>query len=258
MAACVIVPMIWERGTLVATAMTPVIVALVSEGLRKRPIAWRRPRPCARRRARPCATRTSTRCRRTSATWRCATTIRSTCEAAARQAPHGRSHFGHRRGGVHPSRRRRAHHVRTSVRWPRHQGQERDVLLRLPERGDAHADDDAHAAWDAGGRTPRRSRPPPPPSATPTETPAPLEPPRRRPHSSEGQDPDLARRPGQHVCPDWQRARQRATSARAPRTTGRSERASRPHSSILATSTAEQIVAALGTMKGAAMKLGRS
>jgi hypothetical protein len=33
-AAAVIVPMIWERGTLVATAMTPVIVALVSEGLR--------------------------------------------------------------------------------------------------------------------------------------------------------------------------------------------------------------------------------
>ena len=35
MAAAVIVPMIWERGTLVATAMTPFIVALVSEGLRK-------------------------------------------------------------------------------------------------------------------------------------------------------------------------------------------------------------------------------
>jgi hypothetical protein len=34
-AAAVIVPMIWERGTLVATAMTPVIVALVSEGLSK-------------------------------------------------------------------------------------------------------------------------------------------------------------------------------------------------------------------------------
>ena len=34
-AAAVVVPMIWERGTLVATAMTPVIVALVSEGLRK-------------------------------------------------------------------------------------------------------------------------------------------------------------------------------------------------------------------------------
>ena len=30
-----IVPMIWERGTLIATAMTPVIVALVSEALRK-------------------------------------------------------------------------------------------------------------------------------------------------------------------------------------------------------------------------------
>src|SRR5918995_2041198 len=34
-AAAVVVPMIWERGTLVATAMTPVIVALVSEALRK-------------------------------------------------------------------------------------------------------------------------------------------------------------------------------------------------------------------------------
>jgi hypothetical protein len=34
-AAAVIVPMFWERGTLIATAMTPVIVALVSEGLRK-------------------------------------------------------------------------------------------------------------------------------------------------------------------------------------------------------------------------------
>jgi hypothetical protein len=33
-AAAVVVPMIWDRGTLVATAMTPVIVALVSEGLR--------------------------------------------------------------------------------------------------------------------------------------------------------------------------------------------------------------------------------
>lgn len=34
-AAAVIVPMIWERGTLIATAMTPVIVAVVSEALRK-------------------------------------------------------------------------------------------------------------------------------------------------------------------------------------------------------------------------------
>ncbi len=34
-AAAVVVPMIWERGTLVATAMTPVIVAVVSEALRK-------------------------------------------------------------------------------------------------------------------------------------------------------------------------------------------------------------------------------
>jgi len=32
-AAAVVVPMVWERGTLIATAMTPVIVALVSEGL---------------------------------------------------------------------------------------------------------------------------------------------------------------------------------------------------------------------------------
>src|SRR3954447_22190741 len=34
-AAATVVPMIWERGTIIATAMTPVIVALVSEGLRK-------------------------------------------------------------------------------------------------------------------------------------------------------------------------------------------------------------------------------
>jgi hypothetical protein len=34
-AAAVVVPMIWDRGTLIATAMTPVIVALVSEALRK-------------------------------------------------------------------------------------------------------------------------------------------------------------------------------------------------------------------------------
>ena len=34
-AAAVVVPMIWERGTLVATAMTPVIVAVVSEALSK-------------------------------------------------------------------------------------------------------------------------------------------------------------------------------------------------------------------------------
>jgi hypothetical protein len=34
-AAATIVPMIWERGTILATAMTPVIVALVSEALKK-------------------------------------------------------------------------------------------------------------------------------------------------------------------------------------------------------------------------------
>jgi hypothetical protein len=34
-AAAVVVPMIWEKGTLIATAMTPVVVALVSEALRK-------------------------------------------------------------------------------------------------------------------------------------------------------------------------------------------------------------------------------
>jgi hypothetical protein len=34
-AAAVVIPLIWERGTLVATAMTPVIVAVVSEALRR-------------------------------------------------------------------------------------------------------------------------------------------------------------------------------------------------------------------------------
>jgi hypothetical protein len=34
-AAAILVPLVWERGTLIATAMTPVVVALVSEALRK-------------------------------------------------------------------------------------------------------------------------------------------------------------------------------------------------------------------------------
>lgn len=34
-AAAVLVPMFWERGTLIATAMTPVIVSLASEALRR-------------------------------------------------------------------------------------------------------------------------------------------------------------------------------------------------------------------------------
>jgi hypothetical protein len=34
-AAAVVVPLFWEKGTLIATAMTPVIVAVVSEALRK-------------------------------------------------------------------------------------------------------------------------------------------------------------------------------------------------------------------------------
>jgi hypothetical protein len=34
-AAAVIVPLFWQRGTLIATAMTPVVVALVSEALRR-------------------------------------------------------------------------------------------------------------------------------------------------------------------------------------------------------------------------------
>ena len=34
-AAAIIVPMFWERGSLIATAVTPIIVALVSEGLNR-------------------------------------------------------------------------------------------------------------------------------------------------------------------------------------------------------------------------------
>jgi hypothetical protein len=34
-AAAVVVPLVWERGTLLANAMTPVIVAVVSEGLKR-------------------------------------------------------------------------------------------------------------------------------------------------------------------------------------------------------------------------------
>jgi hypothetical protein len=34
-AAAIVVPLFWEHGTIIATAMTPVVVALVTEGLRK-------------------------------------------------------------------------------------------------------------------------------------------------------------------------------------------------------------------------------
>ncbi len=34
-AAAVVVPMFWERGSLIATAITPIIVALVSEALNR-------------------------------------------------------------------------------------------------------------------------------------------------------------------------------------------------------------------------------
>jgi hypothetical protein len=44
-AAAVIVPMIWERGPLVATAMTPVIVATATSRVARRPGAAREPEP---------------------------------------------------------------------------------------------------------------------------------------------------------------------------------------------------------------------
>ena len=48
-AAAIVVPLFWERGTLLATAITPVIVALVSEALR-RPAERIRPRVTGRAR----------------------------------------------------------------------------------------------------------------------------------------------------------------------------------------------------------------
>ena len=35
MAAAIVVPMFWERGSLIATAITPIIVAIVSEALNR-------------------------------------------------------------------------------------------------------------------------------------------------------------------------------------------------------------------------------
>ena len=35
MAAAIVVPTFWERGSLLATAITPIIVALVSEALNR-------------------------------------------------------------------------------------------------------------------------------------------------------------------------------------------------------------------------------
>jgi hypothetical protein len=50
-AAAVVVPLFWQRGTLVATAMTPVIVAVVSEALKKPAQAIRTATPVKTRRS---------------------------------------------------------------------------------------------------------------------------------------------------------------------------------------------------------------
>jgi hypothetical protein len=52
-AAAVIVPLLWEPGTLIATAVTPIVVALVSEALRRPADRVRRAAPVIAKKASP-------------------------------------------------------------------------------------------------------------------------------------------------------------------------------------------------------------
>ena len=95
----------------------------------------------------------------------------------------------------------------------------------------------------------RPRRPPRRPSATPVPTPDAL--------SGQGQDPHLADRPHREGVQPRGRARRRGTSARARPTSRAPRRASSAALERRHIEAAEQIVTALGTMKGAAMKLGQ-
>ena len=160
-AAAVIVPMIWERGTLVATAMTPVIVALVSSGLRKSADRLTAATKTVRRSATGAAVRDSDfdpLRRRTSATWRCATTIRSDLRGRAA----GSSTTG-------------------SSRWPPARRRSRSPSSRSP-----------CPSFCSVAPPPKRAARRSSPAAseeTPTPTPTPTPPGRRRPPRRRDADP---------------------------------------------------------------------
>ena len=119
-AAAIIVPMFWERGSLLATAITPIIVALVSEGLNRpaKVITQVTPR-VTRRSATGAAVRAEQPTRRRRARRRPRAGVgargRSVRPADAREAPaprvvEARRHHRPAGGG---DRRRRGHRLRT-------------------------------------------------------------------------------------------------------------------------------------------------
>ena len=308
MAAATVVPMFWEQGTIFATAMTPVIVALVSEGAAQagpdrergraaRGAAHRAPAPpCAASSPRRPSTRDPER-------------VGARGEGPERFEPLPPA----------PARRRAAHARRRPVRpaqgrsgTPRPRlkialvtgllafviaagvvtaselalfggsvSSDRRTSLfggqKLVERRRAPtADADARPATPGrGGHADarRRRRPTPEPTATPTPTATPAPRRRRRPRPRRPRAgrpsalPSFARMAKDRIPTSrlartakvsslaaGQAARQLGTrAANVARTEeGRDKALERRHLEA-----AEQIVAALGTMKGAAMKLGQ-
>ena len=270
-AAAVIVPMIWERGTLIATAMTPVIVALTSEALR---------RPAEKITA---VTPKVTRRSATGAAVRDARGVRPAAAATSARPPR-------RSRDDDPFELRRRppvrHHWRVALATGAVAFAVAAVVLTASELvfgGPATKDSGRTTLF--GGRhatptptvtaTPTATQTPaeeetPTPTATPTATPTPTP------------TPTAGRRAGaeRHGRPDGDSlmAKDRIPTSRIARTArvsglaagqaarhlgtraanvGRSDEGSRAALERRNLEAAEQIVAALGTMKGAAMKLGQ-
>ena len=266
MAAAVVVPMFWERGSLLATAITPIIVAIVSEALNRpakvitkaAPRVTRRTGTGAAVRAEqptgvgargegpervsrwgdeddPFGLRTPQRRRRRRFPWKLAITtgLLAAVIGAAVVTASELALFGHSVG--HSDRS-------TSVFG----GKRASATPTATPTADGDADRDGDR-----GRRPRRRPPTPTETATPRDrdrdphrhaarqaTPQTGTPPTTEATpgadavaDGQGQDPHLADRPHGEGVEPRRRARPRATSARARRTSRAPRRASRPRSS---------------------------
>ena len=286
--------MFWERGSLLATAITPIIVAHRLRGAEPPGQGDHAGHPAGdppqRHRRRACAREQPTGVgARGEGPEQVAVGPRG---RSVRPADAGRSARAalpvEARGPHRPAgrrdRRRRRHRVRARDLRPlgRRLGPLDQRVRRQPSRPDDEADRrrrrrdrdrggdrdrrrrrrrDADADRDADAPPPRPRRrptaaaetPPAAPTATPTD--------RRRPRRRRPRWPRTRSRPrgspAPRGCPASPRARRRATSARARRTSRAPRRASSAALERRHIEAAEQIVTALGTMKGAAMKLGQ-
>jgi hypothetical protein len=179
-AAAIVVPLIWENGTLLATAITPVIVALVSEALRRPAERLGEVLPEVARRT---ATRAVPRHTDDAAAQLPAGGGQSTAGRRP-QAATAEAHADHRTAGVR-DRRRGADRVRAlAVRRFGDRRRRDDALRRREDRSapaaqagrdaavasEAGRDSDRDARGDADARRARDSRSHPDASSVPAST----------------------------------------------------------------------------------------